>query len=307
MTLSPVLVLVFNRPDVTLRLFEALRQMAPPKLYIVADGARTDVDGEKELCEEVKKIFENVDWKCEVIKLYRPTNMGCDPSIINGINWFFENEEQGIIFEDDCIPTKSFYNFCNQLLDAHKNNPEIAMISGTTYYDKPISKEYDYFISDFYFTWGWATWRHVWQAINWEKRYDLEEIRKKLMSTYFNFKNFVDIVYNNIEYAYRMPHPHWDNIFYTNNLFQNKKVIIPSLNQVNNVGTTGTHFQDSKSHLFNSKTFEIELAEDISKNYRYLSVKETHRLMKNYLKKYFPLTFKDRLYLIKMKLKKWFL
>lgn len=305
MEASPILLLVFNRPAETRQLFESIKRIAPPKLYIVADGPRPEVEGEEALCAEVKRIFREVDWDCKVTTLFRDTNIGCDPSIINGINWFFEQEEQGIIFEDDCIPAASFYSFCNQLLEEHKNNPEIAMISGTTYYDHPISEKYDYFISDFFFTWGWATWRHVWMSTDWNKRYDLREVRNKLMEIYQHNKQYVDIVYSNVEYAYSLPFPHWDNIFYINQLFQHKKCLIPSLNQVNNIGITGTHFKNATSNLFNSRIFEMKLGKDFSKKYRYLSEKEKRKLIKNYLKKYYTHTFRDRLYLFRMSIRKW--
>lgn len=297
----PILIIVFNRPDVTQRLFEAIKKIEPPKLYIVADGARQNVDGEEKCCNEVKQIFEKIDWVCEVKKLYRKENMGCDPSIIDGINWFFKNEEYGIILEDDCIPTKSFYKFCCQLLNIHENNPEIAIISGSNYYNKQISTKYDYFIGDLYYLWGWATWRHVWNTVDWNKRYSLEDVRNKLMNVYEN-KKFINILYKNIYYAYEQITPHWDAIFYLHNLFQNKKAIIPSQNQINNIGTNGTHFQNSKSKIFNTKTFETSFTADISKNYKYLSKELTNKLIKSYLKKYFPLTFRDRLYLIKKQL-----
>jgi hypothetical protein len=299
---SPVLLLVFNRPDTTRRLLGAIREFAPPRVYIVADGARTGVEGESQLCEEVRKVFEDIDWDCKVFRLFRDVNMGCDESIIDGINWFFDQEEQGIILEDDCIPARSFYNFCNQLLHTHKDNSEVAIISGSTYYDKPISRKYNYFLSDFYFTWGWATWRHVWKNIDWNKRYDLDIIKEKLMNTYQSNHDFVEIAYKNIKNAYGLKVPNWDGIFYINNLMQNKKAIIPSLNQVSNIGSVGTHFKHSTSQIFYGKTFDIQFPSGFETQYRQLSEVEKKELIRNYLKKYYNYTFRDRIYLLRIKM-----
>lgn len=106
---TPILFLVFNRPDTTIRVFETVRQAKPPRLYVAADGPRKDKIGEKEKCEEVRSIIKKVDWSCEVKTLFRDENLGCGRAVSQAITWFFEQEEEGIILEDDILPHPDFF------------------------------------------------------------------------------------------------------------------------------------------------------------------------------------------------------
>jgi len=75
---TPVLFLIFNRPDTTRRVFEQIRKAKPPKLYIAADGPREDVPGEAERVKEVREyVLNNIDWECKVKTLFRDKNLGC--------------------------------------------------------------------------------------------------------------------------------------------------------------------------------------------------------------------------------------
>ena len=108
---SPILFLIFNRPDTTQEVFNAIRNARPPRLYVSADGPRADRQGEEELCNKARQIATNVDWPCEVITLFRAANLGCKHGVSSGITWFFEQEEEGIILEDDIIPLPSFFQY----------------------------------------------------------------------------------------------------------------------------------------------------------------------------------------------------
>ena len=72
---SAVLFIVFNRKEITEQSFEIIRKAKPPRLYIAADGPRNHVDGEREICEEVRKIATNVDWDCEVKTFFQDKNL----------------------------------------------------------------------------------------------------------------------------------------------------------------------------------------------------------------------------------------
>lgn len=113
----PVLFLVFNRIDTTKQVFGAIRDAKPPRLYIAADGARADMEGEYEKTEIVRNyVLENIDWKCDVKTLFRKSNLGCKYAVSDAISWFFAQEEMGIILEDDCLPNLSFFWYCENLL-----------------------------------------------------------------------------------------------------------------------------------------------------------------------------------------------
>jgi len=160
---SAVLFLVFNRPDTTKKVFAAIRAAKPPKLYIAADGPRSDRPSDKEACEEVRAIATAVDWPCEVKTLFREHNLGCKMGVSTGINWFFENEEEGIILEDDVLPLPSFFPYCDELLAKYRDNDRVWMISGSNLISDQIDPQTSYFFSRNALIWGWASWRRAWQ------------------------------------------------------------------------------------------------------------------------------------------------
>ena len=107
----PVLFVIFNRPDTTRQVFEAIRNVRPPKLYVAADGPRKSFPADANKVEEVRRIATQIDWPCEVKTLFREENIGCKMAVSESISWFFDNEEMGIILEDDCLPHHDFFHF----------------------------------------------------------------------------------------------------------------------------------------------------------------------------------------------------
>lgn len=164
---TPVLFLLFNRPEQTFRVFEEIRKANPEKLFIAADGPRSDKEGEAEKCTEVRKVAELVDWECEVQTLFREKNLGCKIAVSEGITWFFNNVEEGIILEDDCLPDPSFFTFCETLLEKYRNNEKIVCISGTNFQFGIKRGDASYYFSIYPNIWGWASWSRAW------KKYDV--------------------------------------------------------------------------------------------------------------------------------------
>lgn len=162
MTRSPILFLIFNRPDTTAKVFEAIRQAKPPKLYIAADGPREGRTGEADLCEQTRQVALAVDWECEVNTLFRTQNLGCKIAVSSAINWFFEHELEGIILEDDCLPTIDFFRFCDELLEKYRDDPRIGSITGDNFISSHWMPDESYYFSKFPHIWGWATWRRAW-------------------------------------------------------------------------------------------------------------------------------------------------
>ncbi|MEQ8822815.1 MAG: hypothetical protein RIC14_00400 [Filomicrobium sp.] len=163
----PVLFLVFNRPDYAGVVFEAIRQAAPQRLYIAADGPR-DRPGEAELCAKVREVTTAVDWECEVKTLFRDENLGCGKGVSSGVSWFFENEEAGIVLEDDCLPSMSFFRYCEELLETYRDDPRVLAISGSNFQrGQPVMSD-SYFFSRQAHCWGWASWRRAWNQYDFE-------------------------------------------------------------------------------------------------------------------------------------------
>lgn len=229
---TPILFIIFNRPNTTKKVFEKIREVKPKKFYIIQDGARNE--NEKELLQEVRDIIK-IDWDCEVFTDYSEKNLGPKKRISSGISWFFENEERGIILEDDCVPEKAFFYFCEEMLERYKNDERVGMIGGSNFQMGKIKNKYSYYFSKNQYIWGWATWRRVWQKydVNMESykenKDELKNIFKGnvLRQIYWKyiFDRMIDGRINTWDYQLA-----W--MFFTNNYLG----IYPSVNLVKNIG-----------------------------------------------------------------------
>ncbi|AEF87014.1 methyltransferase FkbM [Treponema primitia ZAS-2] len=232
-----MLFLVFNRLETTKKVFESIREKKPLHLYIASDGPRNDHMGEDEVVQSVRDyVLNNIDWDCKIEKLFRDTNLGCGKAISSAITWFFENEEKGIILEDDCLPNQSFFSYCEELLEYYKNDTRIFVISGRNNSGIWNQDRYDYFFSKTPFIWGWATWARAW------KYYDINMSDIDEFIKYNNFVRFLgkklgprcqNIIYNRImtervdTWDYQ-----WSYTLYKNNGL----ACIPSKNMIKNIG-----------------------------------------------------------------------
>ncbi|MCB2407991.1 nucleotide-diphospho-sugar transferase [Hymenobacter lucidus] len=165
---TPVLFIIFNRPDSTRRVLAAIRQARPNRLYVAADGPRPDRAGEAVLCAQVRALVtDHIDWPCEVRTLFRETNLGCGRNPAAAISWFFEHEPEGIILEDDCLPGPHFFRFCHELLARYRHDARVMHIGGCNFSRealRPLAAEADsYYFSGQVQSWGWASWRRAWQ------------------------------------------------------------------------------------------------------------------------------------------------
>lgn len=160
---SPVVMIVFNRPDTAGAVFEYVRKAEPPKLFIIADGARPQKNGEAEKVAQTRKIIEKVDWQCEVFTNFSDENMGCKKRISSGLDWVFNQVERAIILEDDCKPAESFFRFCDELLELYKDDERIMMISGDEQSGSKELAETSYYFTKHIHIWGWATWARAWK------------------------------------------------------------------------------------------------------------------------------------------------
>ena len=158
---TAVLLIVFNRPECTSQMFDAIRKAKPPRLYISSDGPRSDREGEFEIVNKVRKIVTCVDWPCDVKTLFRNENIGCQYGPKKAIDWFFEFEDCGIILEDDCVPSQSFFWFCQVNLERYQQDDSIMVITGTNISSK-LTFDSDCIFSKYPLMWGWASWRRAW-------------------------------------------------------------------------------------------------------------------------------------------------
>jgi hypothetical protein len=187
---TPILYLIFNRLDIVKQTFQEIAKVKPKQLFIASDGARNQE--EKMIVDKVRKyVLDNIDWDCEVKTLFRDKNLGCKFAITTAIDWFFNNVEQGIILEDDCLPDPNFFRFCQEMLERYKDKDKVMSIGGNSPLGKFKIKD-SYLFSKDSFTWGWATWKESWDKIDLE----LDEYKKVIHEN--NLKEYYPLLIERI-------------------------------------------------------------------------------------------------------------
>jgi len=151
----PIVFIIYNRPDLTERVFDSIRKAKPNKLLVVSDGPRFTEDVEK--CKCVRAVIDKVDWDCEVLKNFPEVNLGCRKRVSSGLDWVFSEVEEAIILEDDCLPAPSFLSFCQTLLERYRDDERVMHISGNNFQFGISRTEYSYYFSKYTHLWGWAT------------------------------------------------------------------------------------------------------------------------------------------------------
>jgi hypothetical protein len=160
---TPVALIIFRRPALTERVLKALSVVKPRKLLIIADGPRNDRPGEAEACAAARAAAERVTWECDIVRNYSDINLGCGRRPATGISWVFQQVEEAIILEDDCVPDPSFFPYCEELLSRYRDDERVMHINGSTYRHREFSVPHSYYFSQFIGCWGWATWRRAWR------------------------------------------------------------------------------------------------------------------------------------------------
>lgn len=160
---TPILLLIFNRPETTKAVFESIRSVRPAEYYVAADGPRTLVEGEAARCIEARRMATAVDWECSVHTLFRSQNLGGGVGVVSAISWFLGQVDEGIILEDDCVASRSFYAFCEVLLACYRHNEIVMHISGHNFQYGRRRGDASYYFSKWTHSGGWATWRRAWQ------------------------------------------------------------------------------------------------------------------------------------------------
>ncbi|MDJ1485270.1 nucleotide-diphospho-sugar transferase [Cytophagaceae bacterium YF14B1] len=259
---TPVLLIIFKRLDTTEKVFEAIRKAKPVKLYVAADGPRATKEGEAEQAQATRDIIKRVDWNCEVKTLFQDHNLGCGVGPSTAISWLFENEETGIILEDDCLPSESFFWYCEELLEKYRHDTRIMQISGVN----PLlgwrkDPDYDYYFSEAGITWGWATWRRAWNLYNYTIPHFQEIKDKGYIESFHFYKEKVEWMINCLDEAYRrLPSVSWWDFQWEFTKFSNSGLsIVPNVSLVKNIG-----FGEGATHTFETVGFAVAETKDIT-------------------------------------------
>jgi hypothetical protein len=233
---SPVAFLVFNRPETTRRVFAEISKARPGKLLVVSDGPRTDRPDEARLCAEVRKIIEGVDWDCDILTNYADENLGCARRISSGIDWVFENVDEAIFLEDDCLPEPSFFRFCDEMLKRFRNNEQIMAISGDNFQFGSRHSTFSYYFSRYVHVWGWASWRRAWNFYDVHMSLWPELNQNGWLQKLFENKRDVAYWEKVFDLAYQGKTGTWDYQWLFACWQQSGLSVIPSVNLISNIG-----------------------------------------------------------------------
>lgn len=255
---TPVAFIIFNRPDVTEKVFAEIAKAKPPKLLVIADGARKNRIGEDQKVAETRAIINKIDWPCEVLTNFSEVNLGCKNRVASGLDWVFEQVEEAIILEDDCLPHPTFFRFCQEMLDKYRHDQRIGMISGDNFqFGKNPIKE-SYYFSRYTHIWGWASWRRAWKNYDrdvkfWPEVYNSGFLRRVMNSSteYIHWENAFQGVYEGKIDT-------WDYQWTLSVWRQGMLTILPEINLISNIG-----FGPEATHTFGTSIFANIPADEI--------------------------------------------
>ncbi len=254
---APVLLIFFNREKEVLEVVDAVRGYAPEIMYLASDGGRTAREHQKVL-QIREKVKQSIDWDCQVRYLFSDKNLGCQWGPVTAVNWVFESEDRCIILEDDCVPSESFFGYCEQLLDRYAGNESVWMISGENYLnDDSMFGKADYTFSLRTETWGWATWKRAWERCDFRIRSWPAYKKDKTLSHTYYMKYFDELEYmtKQLDNIYRQRDKSiWDYQWRFHMIINNGLCIIPRKNLITNIGwgETATHTK------FKSRIWDVQ-------------------------------------------------
>jgi hypothetical protein len=256
---TPVVLVIFNRPELTETVFSAIAKVKPEKLMVVADGPR--FAQEAEACEQTRAIIEAVDWDCKVQTDFSEKNLGAGRRIGSGLDWVFSEVEEAIILEDDCLPTPSFFHFCQTLLEYYRHDERVMQISGSNYQLGHKRGDYSYYFSKYPHSGGWASWQRAWKHFDhdiktWPESKETQMIEALCTDPHEQkyWTQIFDRMFENAPVSdvwdYQWTYACWR---------QNGLAIVPNVNLISNLGwgrPDATH-TSGKSHLAQLPTGDI--------------------------------------------------
>ena len=264
-----VLMLFHARADHFSQVWAEVKKARPARLFLYQDGPRENSDDMKGImaCRELVKD-ENIDWQCEVHRLYQKKNYGCDPSGFMSQRWAFSLTDKCMVLEDDVVPSQSFFTFCKEMLDRYEHDERITMIAGfntdevsdlpngyanTTYSPEESNIQTipsvqgratpSYFFTRVFSIWGWASWARV--VNQWEGDYAFvkDQARfKELCAKVKREKIFTWMPKACTDHTLS-GRAHFESIFWAYMFMHDGLAIMPRMNMINNIGLQGgTHY-----------------------------------------------------------------
>ena len=249
---TPVLFVTFVRPDYARQTWEGIKATKPKTLYFYSNKGRAEKEGEVERNNEIRSYINEIDWDCDLHIFFREECVNVYDSLRGAIDWLFDNEERGIILEEDCVPTKAFFSFVDQMIEKFKEDKRVWCISGDNII-KQNPSGYDYMFSHLHAMYGWASWRDRWRMVNWDHLYIKETIDEHIYYRLFKTKEQAkakEKALSNMEdMLYRTKC--WDYIFGLCMDQYHALTVQPKEHLVKNIGVTGQHHTKAKVSQYN--------------------------------------------------------
>ena len=271
--MTAVAYFLYNRPELTKITFDRIRDQRPERLFLVADGPRPEVPGDRERCQQARLEVENIDWPCDVQRNYASENLGARRRISSGLDAVFAEVEKAIVLEDDCLPHPYFFRFCGELLDRYEDDERVFTISGDNFQFGRARGSASYYFSQYPNTWGWASWRRAWANYDvdikmWPSWRDSVEWRRLLPRRERMY--WEDI----LEQVRQGSIDTWDYQWLACSMYMGGLTAVPNANLVTNIGfgAEATHTKDPKDRavvpvsslgdVVHPTTVEVDLAAD---------------------------------------------
>lgn len=234
---APVAFIIFNRPEFTARVFDEIARARPRKLLVIGDGPRLGRVGEAETVRRTRQIVQRVNWPCDVLTNFSAANLGCRRRVSSGIDWVFQQVDEAIILEDDCLPEQSFFQYCQELLARYRSDQRIGMISGDNFQLGRRDRSDSYYFSKYSHIWGWASWRNRWQGSYDEALSEWPNIRRGgRLAAVLNDEGELDYWESIFQRVHTGDIDTWDYQWVLANFLAGRLSIMPSVNLISNIG-----------------------------------------------------------------------
>lgn len=229
---------IYDRPQCTEKVLEALERNHIEKLYVFQDGLGEQTD--KAAWEQNERVIQKIDW-CKVIYEKKEHKSGSlDEQIIHGINKVLQEKEEIIVIEDDCVISDDCIDFFYRCFETYRDNKKIISIDA---YLEPITVPAAYKLpviaSGATASWGWGTWKDRWEEF--QRDYDIIKQIGKSMNAYKGFQTFGYPIKKILTECWLLGT--WDLWWSINVLVKEGISIRPTYNKVYNIGFEhpGTH------------------------------------------------------------------
>ena len=253
---APVLLLTYVRVDYARQVFDAIKKAQPRKFYFYSNRPKSERTDLIEKNEIIRSWAKEVDWECELHTFFAEEYEDVYPSEKRAFDWFFENEEEGIIFEDDCLPSPAFFDYCELMLEKFRDDKRIGIISGNNLYGEYNPHDTDYLFSHYFVAWGWATWKDRYQSIDWDDVDINRMINASVFDAYFNSRGERELhkkFFSKLNIKGK-----WEYMFFLTNIINGRINVHPRMNLIQNIGVIGEHNNGKESSAHKAVISDIE-------------------------------------------------